>query len=41
MNLSKYGLTGVEAGMLMDPRWAAKNTMQIMVRGLLSLLRQQ
>lgn len=31
LNLSKYGLVGLEAGMLMDKRWAATNAMQIMV----------
>ncbi|KAK5559818.1 hypothetical protein LTR46_001567 [Exophiala xenobiotica] len=30
IGLSKYGLAGVEAGMLMDKRWAAKNAMQLM-----------
>jgi hypothetical protein len=29
INLSKYGLAGVEAGMLMDRRWMAQNAMQL------------
>ena len=28
--MSKYGLTGVEAAMLMDRRWAPHNAMQLM-----------
>lgn len=31
INLSKYSLRGVEAAMMMDPRWAAKNAMEVMV----------
>jgi hypothetical protein len=31
INLLKYGLSGAEASMLMDPRWAATNAMQIMM----------
>lgn len=34
INLSGYGLEGVEASMLMDPKWACKNAMQVMVRRL-------
>ena len=30
IGLSKYALAGVEAGMLMDPRWAPRNAMQLM-----------
>jgi hypothetical protein len=30
INLSKYGLAGVEAGMLMNTRWGATNAMQLM-----------
>jgi hypothetical protein len=31
INLSKYGLAGVEAGMLMNRRWRAQNAMQLMM----------
>lgn len=31
INLSKYGLAGVEAGMLMNRRWAARNAMQLIM----------
>ncbi|KAK5451473.1 hypothetical protein LTS15_008238 [Exophiala xenobiotica] len=30
IGISKYGLAGIEAGMLMDKRWAAKNAVQLM-----------
>jgi hypothetical protein len=30
MAISKYGLIGIEAAMLMDKRWAPANTMQLM-----------
>ena len=29
INISKYGLAGIEAAMLMDPRWRAENAMQL------------
>lgn len=32
INLSKYGLAGVEAGMLMNRRWAARNAMQLIMQ---------
>ena len=31
INLSKYGLAGAEAGMLMNRRWAAQNAMQLIM----------
>lgn len=31
INLQRYGLIGVEGGILMDPRWGAKNGMQLMM----------
>src|SRR5947207_1357002 len=31
LNLSKYALAGVEAGMLMDRKWKAQNAMQLMM----------
>lgn len=31
LNISKYGLFGVEASMLMEARWAAKNTIQLLI----------
>ena len=30
IGISRYGLSGVEASMLMDEKWAAKNAMQLM-----------
>ena len=31
LNMSRYGLAGAEAGMLMDRRWKAENAMQLMM----------
>jgi hypothetical protein len=33
LNLSSYGFEGIEASMLMDPRWAARDAMLIMAHG--------
>jgi hypothetical protein len=33
LNLSSYGFEGIEATMLMDPRWAAQDAMLVMMHG--------
>ncbi|EKG20440.1 hypothetical protein MPH_02250 [Macrophomina phaseolina MS6] len=33
LNLAKYGMVGLEAGLLMDPLWAPKNALQVMEHG--------
>ena len=33
IGMSKYGLAGIEAALLMDQRWAPQNAMQLMAHG--------